>query len=89
MRPADFWELTPFELGIMFEGYAEEKAERRQELLYLAWHVEAFARQKRLPSLKKILKDSGIKKTTNSRLSNEQLMKIAKSKGLKVPKQWM
>lgn len=72
----------------MIAGYAEEKAERRQELLYLAWHVEAFARQKRLPSLKKILKDSGIKKKTNSRLSTEQLMKIAQGKGLKVPTQW-
>jgi hypothetical protein len=72
----------------MFTGYAEEKADRRQELLYLAWHVEAFARQKRLPRLKKILIDSKIKKKTNSRLSTEQLMKIAQSKGLKVPTQW-
>jgi hypothetical protein len=62
----------------MFAGYAEEKIERRQELLYLAWHVEAFARQKRLPSLKKILKDSGIKKKTNI-LSTEQLIKIAEN----------
>jgi len=51
----------------MFEGYAESASERRQELLYLAWHIEAFARQKRLPSLKKILKDSGIKKKTRIR----------------------
>lgn len=87
MKPADFWELTPHELGLMFDGYAEGINERRQELLYLAWHVEAFARQKRLPSLKKILKDSGIKKKRNS-LSTEQLMKIAQSKGLKVPTQW-
>jgi hypothetical protein len=26
-------------------------AERRQELIYLAWNIEAFPRQKRLPSL--------------------------------------
>jgi hypothetical protein len=88
MRPADFWELTPFELGLRLEGFAEEKAEHRQELLYLAWHIEAFARQKRLPGLKKILKDSGINKKTRSRLSTEQLMKIAQSKGLKVPMKW-
>ena len=72
----------------MFDGYAEGVNARRQELLFLAWHIEAFARQKRLPSLKKILKDSGIKKKTNSRLSTEQLMKVAESKGLKVPAQW-
>jgi hypothetical protein len=88
LKPAMFWRLTPHELSAMLEGYAEEKAERRQELLYLAWHIEAFARQKRLPSLTKILKDSGMKQKTNSRLSTEQLMKIAQSKGLKVPTQW-
>jgi hypothetical protein len=88
MKPAEFWEATPHELWLMFEGYAESASERRQELLYLAWHIEAFARQKRLPSLKKILKDSGIKKKTNSRLSTGQLMKIAQSKGLKVPTRW-
>jgi len=88
MRPAQVWALTPAELGLLFEGCAEEKAERRQELIYLAWHIEAFARQKRLPSLKKILKDSGSKKTAPSRLSLEQLIKIARSKGLKVPAKW-
>lgn len=88
LKPAMFWRLTPHELSVMLEGYAEEKAERRQELLYLAWHIEAFARQKRLLSLTKILKDSGMKKKTNSRLSTEQLMKIAQSKGLKVPTVW-
>ena len=88
MHPTQFWELTPFELGLFFEGYVEEKAEQRQEIIYLAWHIEAFARQKKLPSLRKILKDSGSKQTAQSRLSTEQLMKIAESKGLKVPTQW-
>jgi len=86
MHPAQVWELTPFELGLLFEGYAEEKAEQRQELICLAWHIEAFARQKRLPSLKKMLKER--KKTAPSRLSLEQLIKIARSKGLKVPAKW-
>ena len=88
MHPAQIWELTPFELGLLFEGYAEEKEERIQELIYLAWHIEAFARQKRLPSLKKMLKDDARKKTAPSRLSLEQLIKIARSKGLKVPVNW-
>ncbi len=79
-----FWETTPYELSLIIEGYGERQSERRQELLYLAWHIEAFARQKRLPALKKILKDSGIKKT-QKKLSIEQLYVIAKSKGLIVP----
>lgn len=87
MHPDQIWELTPFELGLLFEGYADEKAEQRQALIYLAWHIEAFARQKRLPSLKKLLNDSGLNKK-RSRLSTEQLMKIAESKGLKIPTKW-
>jgi hypothetical protein len=88
MRPADFWAWTPFELGLHFEGYVEEKAEQRKTLIYLAWHIEAFSRQKRLPSLTKLLKDSGKKKKTQSRLSTQQLMTIAQSKGLTVPMKW-
>lgn len=88
MRPAEFWELTPFELGLCFCGYAEEKKEHRQELIFLAWHVEAFARQKRLVSLKKLLKEDERKEKKQSRLSTDQLMKIAQSKGLKVPRKW-
>ncbi|HCS73350.1 MAG TPA: hypothetical protein DIW17_05690 [Clostridiales bacterium] len=82
--PFLFWELTPYELTVIIEGHTEQQGEKRQELLYLAWHIEALARQKRLPALKKILKDSGIKKT-KKRLTIEQLFIIAKSKGLKVP----
>jgi ATP-dependent exoDNAse (exonuclease V) beta subunit len=88
IQPAQFWVLTPYELRLRLEGVAQEKAERQQELLYLAWHIEAFARQKRLPSFKKLIKDSGKTKKTQSRLSTEQLMTIAQSKGLKVPMKW-
>jgi len=62
MKPGEFWELTPHELGLMFDGYAEGVNVRRQELLYLAWHVEAFARQKRLPNLKKYSKTAESRK---------------------------
>lgn len=88
MKPTEFWETTPYEFGLKLEGYLESKVERRQEIVCLAWHVEALARQKRLPSLKKLLKDSKIQKKENSHLSIEQLMRIAQSKGLQVPRQY-
>jgi hypothetical protein len=88
MQPEDFWNLTPYELSLRLAGYSEEKAEHRQELIYLAWHIEAFARQKRLPGLAKLLKDKEGSKKTKKHLSTEQLMKIAQSKGLKVPRNW-
>jgi hypothetical protein len=84
MKPLDFWNLTPYEFSIIVEGYSERQTEKRQELLYLAWHTEAFARQKRLPGLKKLLKDNGQKKKNNT-LSKEELLKIAKSKNIKIP----
>lgn len=84
---SEFWQLTPYELSAIIEGYADQLTEQRQELLYLAWHVEAFSRQKRMPALKKVLKE-GTQKKHQKRLSKEQLMKIAQSKGLLVPQKW-
>jgi len=83
-----FWQLTPYELSAIIDRYVEKLRERRQELIYLAWHIEAFARQKRIPALKKVLKANEAKKPQQKGLSTEQLMKIAQSKGLMVPKKW-
>ena len=77
-----FWDLTPYELGLMFEGYAEKKAEHIKELLYLAWHIEAFARQKRLPKLEKVLRETNKMKKQSKQMSETELIGIAKSKGL-------
>jgi len=67
----------------MFEGYAAKKTEREHELIYLAWHIEAFARQKQLPRLEKLLKTR--KKSVKKTLSKTELKEIAKSKGLTGP----
>jgi hypothetical protein len=88
MKPAEFWSLTPFEFGLRVEGYVEETAIRRQELLYLAWHIEAFHRQKRLPPLKNLFKERRRTKRASSPLTTEQLMNMAKRKGLQVPTKW-
>jgi len=67
----------------MFEGYASRQTEHQQELIYLAWHIEAFARQKQLPRLEKLLRTR--KKPTKRQLSKAELIEIAKSKGLTGP----
>ena len=73
---------------MIIDGYLEILRERRRDLIYLAWHIEAFARQKRIPALKKVLKANEAKKTQQKGFSTEELIKIAKSKGLMVPKRW-
>ena len=72
----------------MFDAYATKQTERRQELLSLAWYIEAFSRQKRLPKLEKILRQTNKTKKQNKSLSKNELIQITKSKGLKVPTQW-
>lgn len=67
----------------MFEGYEAKQIEHQQELIYLAWHIEAFARQKQLPKLEKLLRTR--KKPAKKQLSKADLIEIAKSKGLTGP----
>lgn len=72
----------------MFDAYATKQTERRQELLSLAWYIEAFSRQKRLPKLEKILRQTNKKQKQKKQITKTELIQIAKSKGLKVPTQW-
>lgn len=51
-----------------------------EELIFLAWHTEAFARQKRLPSLDRVLKD--IHKPRDSTRADEILKAMAREKGV-------
>lgn len=39
----------------MCEGYRKREINRVNELLYLAWHIAALERQKKLPSLKSLM----------------------------------
>ncbi|WP_242876914.1 hypothetical protein [Alkaliphilus peptidifermentans] len=50
----------------------------------MAWHIEAFARQKKMPKLDKILKV--VKAKEEKKTGSRDLLKIAEKKGLKVPK---
>ena len=52
----DFWEMTPFELFICIESFEDKEKERSKELIIQAYYTEAFARMKKLPKLKDLLK---------------------------------
>lgn len=72
LKPDEFWRLTPGEFQDLIEGYnwrREQEVEQRKadaelkriELLYLAWHVAAFQRAKKLPKLQTLLKSKPAK----------------------------
>ena len=57
LLPDQFWRLTYAEFAAMSKGFRRKQVHRANELLYLAWHTELFARQDRLPSLDSIMRD--------------------------------
>lgn len=74
------WEYTPYEISLMCENTIANNKRRVDELLFVAWHTEAFARQKRLPNLEKVLKDAHRGK--NNSKSDEILKAMAREKGV-------
>ena len=58
----------------MVEGYKRRKKQTFDELVYLAWHTEAFARMKKLPSLNSLIKEEGKKREQ----TDEEMMTMAK-----------
>ena len=65
---------------------AKQKSYERQEQfeneLTLAWHIEAFARQKKLPRLDKLIKDSRKPKKNTVSKSDLVLKAMAAEKGV-------
>lgn len=67
----DFWEMTPFELFIYIESFEDKEKERSKELIIQAYYTEAFARMKKLPKLKDLLKEK-------KKQSNEEMLEAVK-----------
>jgi hypothetical protein len=69
---------------LMTEGYLRKRQQQVQDMLYISWHVEAFARQKKLPKLEVILKTRA-KQIKKRETDMDELIQTAKRKGLKGP----
>ena len=67
----DFWEMTPFELFICIESFEDKEKERSKELIIQAYYTEAFARMKKLPKLKDLLKEK-------KKQSNKEMLEVVK-----------
>lgn len=53
--PARFWELTPYEASREMQAAHSIRNRHQQELIWMAWHIEAFARTNKLPPLKEVM----------------------------------
>lgn len=59
----------------MADGKIKSQKRKINEMLFLAWHIEALARQKRLPALSNLVKDE---KASGRQQSDEEMMNMAK-----------
>ena len=66
---SEFWRMTPYEFFLCIESYAEVEEERSKQLIAQAYYTEVFARMKKLPKLKDLLKDKKKKQTTDEMLA--------------------
>lgn len=74
-------DYTPYELVLIAKQKNKESNQKFENIITLAWHVEAFARQKKLPKLEKIIKDIRRPKQRQSR-SDAILKAMAAEKGV-------
>jgi hypothetical protein len=49
--PERFWTLTPIEAAREMRAKLSLRRNEQQRLAWLAWHIEALARTKKMPSL--------------------------------------
>lgn len=76
---------TPHELMLIAKHKKRVEQSDFENMLCLAWHTEALARQKKLPRLEKLLKDA--RKKPNQRASSKSdaiLKAMAAEKGVKI-----
>ena len=80
--PLKVGDYTPYELTLIAKQKRNVEQTEFENLLCLAWHTEALARQKKLPSLKKLLKDARKKPTVNASKGDAILKAMAAEKGV-------
>ena len=76
--PDQFWALTYSEFIEMSRGFRRREAHRADELLYLAWHTELFARMKTLPKLADLLHGDGSEPMRHAPQSTEQMIAMCR-----------
>lgn len=55
MSVAEFWELTPAETFVVLEAWGWRVEQEQKGRAWLAWHIAALQRMKRLPPLSRLV----------------------------------
>lgn len=82
LDPLTVGEHTPYELTLLAKQKQKRDQDEYENLLCLSWHVEAFARQKRLPTLAKVLRNARKKPKKQVSKSDAVLKAMAAEKGV-------
>ena len=82
LDPLFVGEYTPYELTLLDKQKQKRDQDEYENMLCLAWHTEAFARQKRLPTLGKVLRDARKKPKKQANKSDAILKAMAAEKGI-------
>ena len=78
------YELTPYEITVIGRQVQEKRYTEFENIIALAWHTEAFARQKKMPRLNRLFKDIR-KPVKNSNSSSDAILKaMALEKGIRL-----
>ena len=70
-----FWRLTLKEIGVILDAQVSRMKHDHNDRAWLVWHIEALARQKKLPKLKDML--VGVTRKPKRRQTAEELIAIA------------
>lgn len=80
--PMQIGKYTPYEVMLLAKQKRERETRLFEDNITLAWHTEAFARQKKLPSLSKILKDVRKKQKKTNSAGDAVLKAMAAEQGI-------
>lgn len=72
--PALFWRITLREVSIVLKGAEAALRRRHDDAAWLAWHIEALSRTKKLPKLKEMLSAQPRKRR---RMTPEEMVSMA------------
>lgn len=68
--------MTPYELRLYIDSFVKKEKQRQKELVTLAYYIEGFARQKKLPKLEKLIND--IDKAGKKKQTTEEMLETVK-----------
>lgn len=81
ISPLDFWQLTPFELGLMVKSYSVKMEAENQEKITLAyvnayWNAQWMSGKSKPPTLEKLLNSNKPTKTKKPMTAEQMLERV-------------